>query len=116
MTTPTCLFCRIIAGEIPSKTVFEDDELFAFRDINPQAPVHVLLIPKRHIPMVSDLVDDDGSLMGTMMLRAAEIARQEGVSDSGYRLVINNGESASQSVFHIHLHLMGGRRFGWPPG
>ena len=116
MPTTDCLFCLIIAGGIPSKKVFEDDEFFAFRDINPQAPVHVLLIPKRHIPMVSALAEGDGALMGTMMLRAAEIARQEGVAGSGYRLVINNGESASQSVFHIHLHILGGRVFGWPPG
>ncbi|HEU5162370.1 MAG TPA: histidine triad nucleotide-binding protein [Thermoanaerobaculia bacterium] len=116
MATTDCLFCRIIAGEIPSKKVFEDGEFFAFRDINPQAQVHVLLIPKRHIPMVSALAPGDEGVMGTMMMRAAEIAKQEGVAESGYRLVINNGESASQSVFHIHMHILGGRRFGWPPG
>lgn len=116
MATTDCLFCRIASGEIPSKKVYEDGEFFAFRDINPQAPVHVLLIPKRHIPMVSALGDADGALMGELILRANEIAKQEGISDSGFRLVINNGESASQSVFHIHLHILGGRRFGWPPG
>jgi histidine triad (HIT) family protein len=111
-----CLFCRIIAGEIPSKKVFEDDAFFAFRDINPQAPVHVLLIPKKHIPMLSALERCDGALMGALVLRAAEIARQEGISESGYRVVVNNGESASQSVLHIHAHILGGRNFGWPPG
>jgi histidine triad (HIT) family protein len=116
MTTASCLFCRIIAGEIPSKKVFEDGDFFAFRDINPQAPVHVLLIPKRHIPMVSALAPEDAEAMGAMMLRAAEIARTEGIAESGFRLVINNGESASQTVFHIHLHILGGRTFGWPPG
>ena len=116
MAPAPCLFCRIIAGEIPSKKVFEDDAFFAFRDINPQAPVHVLLIPKRHIPMVSALGEGDGELMGNLVLRAAEVARQEGIAEGGYRLVINNGESASQTVFHIHLHLLGGRNFGWPPG
>ena len=116
MAPAPCLFCRIIAGEIPSKKVFEDDEFFAFRDINPQAPVHVLLIPKRHIPMVSALDEGDGELMGNLILRAADVARQEGIAKSGYRLVINNGESASQTVFHIHLHILGGRNFGWPPG
>ena len=116
MSDTDCLFCRIASGDIPSKKVFEDGEFFAFRDINPQAPVHVLLIPKRHIPMLSGLEKSDGALMGSLVLRAAEIARQEGISDSGYRFVVNNGESASQSVFHIHAHILGGRRFGWPPG
>ncbi len=116
MANDDCLFCRIAKGEIPSKKVYEDAEFFAFRDINPQAPVHVLLIPKRHIPMLSALQQSDEELMGSMMLRASGIAEQEEISDSGYRFVINNGESASQSVFHIHAHIMGGRRFGWPPG
>jgi len=111
-----CLFCKIIRGEIPAKVVFENDEVLAFRDIAPQAPTHVLVIPKRHIPTVNDLQADDAALVGRVMLAAAEIAKAEGLAESGYRLIWNCQEGAGQSVFHIHLHLLGGRGFGWPPG
>lgn len=109
-----CLFCKIIRGEIPSTKVFEDDSVFAFRDIHPQAPVHILVIPKQHIASVAEATDP--SLMGILMLRAAEIARNEGIEQTGYRLVCNHGEQAGQSVFHLHMHLLGGRPLHWPPG
>lgn len=112
----SCLFCRIAAGEIPAKKVHEDDEVLAFHDINPQAPAHVLVIPRRHIPSLDALTAEDTATIGTTMLRAAEIARSLNLHHDGYRTVINNGEGAGQTVFHIHVHLLGGRRFGWPPG
>ena len=111
----TCLFCRIIAGEIPSDKVYEDETVVAFRDINPQASTHVLVLPRKHIPRMVDVTEDDKLLLGEVAYRAAQIARTEGVGDS-FRMVINNGEDAGQSVFHIHFHILGGRRMGWPPG
>lgn len=113
---PECIFCKIIAGEIPSKTVFEDEEILAFEDVNPVAPTHVLIIPKRHIPTVNDLAAGHAELVGALFLRAKAIAAERGLSEDGYRLVMNCQEGAGQSVFHIHLHLLGGRPFGWPPG
>ncbi|GMW00854.1 MAG: histidine triad nucleotide-binding protein [Candidatus Hydrogenedentota bacterium] len=110
-----CLFCRIAAGEIPSQKVYEDETVFAFRDINPQAPTHILVIPKKHIARMSDCVAEDAALLGEVMYRAAEIARQEGVGD-GFRTVVNCGESVGQSVWHIHVHVLGGRPMHWPPG
>ncbi|NQT34092.1 histidine triad nucleotide-binding protein [bacterium] len=111
-----CLFCKIAAGEIPSEFVYEDDELVAFPDINPQAPHHVLIIPRRHIETVLDLTDDDAGLIGRMILAAGKIARELGLSQRGYRLLFNCKQDGGQEVYHIHLHLLGGRRMTWPPG
>jgi histidine triad (HIT) family protein len=111
-----CLFCKIVNGEIPSKKVYEDDQLFAFEDINPQAPMHVLIVPRRHIPTLNDLQGNDDSLVGSMIRRAASLARERGVDGSGYRTVFNCNSHAGQSVFHIHLHVLGGRSLSWPPG
>ena len=113
---PDCLFCKIIAGEIPGNKAFEDDLLFAFHDINSQAPTHILICPKEHIATLNDLTPEHAELIGNMHLRAAELAREHGHADSGYRVLFNCQEGAGQSVFHIHLHLLGGRGFGWPPG
>src|SRR5690349_19989790 len=110
----SCLFCRIVRGEIPAKLVAETPECVAFRDINPQAPTHVLVIPREHVPSISETTDP--ALVGRLALLAAEIERQEGITDSGYRTVINTGPDAGQTVFHIHLHLLGGREMRWPPG
>jgi histidine triad (HIT) family protein len=112
--SPDCLFCRIVRGEIPATLVAETEDCVAFRDINPQAPVHVLVIPRRHVPSLDALTDPE--LLGKVGLFAAEIARREGVAASGYRAVINTGEDAGQSVAHLHLHLLGGRKLKWPPG
>jgi len=111
-----CLFCRIVAGEVPAQVVYSDDELLAFRDIQPQAPVHVLVIPRKHIPTFGDLSDEDEVLVGRIARAAARIAEQEGVSKSGYRSVVNAGPDANQSVPHLHLHVLGGRPMSWPPG
>jgi len=110
-----CLFCRIIAGEIPSRKVFEDDHIFAFEDIQPGAPTHILLVPKRHLPGLAEAEAGDGSILGNLQLRAAAIARERGLN-TGYRTVLNVGPDAGQSVFHLHLHLLGGRHLAWPPG
>ncbi|WP_376690973.1 histidine triad nucleotide-binding protein [Wenzhouxiangella sp. EGI_FJ10409] len=110
------LFIKIIEREIPADIVFEDDELLAFRDINPQAPVHILIVPKRRIPTINDLGDDDAALVGRMVLAARKLAADEGLSSDGYRLVFNCNEHGGQSVYHIHLHLLGGRQMNWPPG
>jgi len=111
-----CLFCRIVSGEIPASKVYEDDEVMAFNDINPQAPLHVLVIPKRHISTTNDLSTQDDALIGTLVRRAAAIAREKGYADRGYRSVLNCNAEAGQTVFHIHLHLLAGRGLGWPPG
>lgn len=111
-----CLFCRMAAGDIQPDMVHEDDELIAFRDINPQAPLHVLVVPRRHIATTNELEGGDAALVGRMILAARKIAAAEGVADDGYRLVLNCNEGAGQSVFHLHLHLLAGRRLGWPPG
>ena len=111
-----CLFCRIAAGEVPSRKAFEDDTLVAFHDVNPQAPVHVLVIPRRHIATLNDLAPEDGPLVGAMLQRAAAIAKELGVAARGYRTVFNCNREAGQTVFHIHLHLLGGRPMHWPPG
>lgn len=115
-TDPDCLFCRIVAGELSSDRVHEDDLLVAFRDINPRAPTHVLLVPRRHIPSALDLTESDGPLLGRMFAVAADLARSMGIADDGYRLVSNVGRWGGQSVDHLHIHLMGGRSFTWPPG
>lgn len=110
------IFDKIIAREIPADVVYETDDVLAFRDINPQAPTHVLIIPKKRIATIDDIADEDERLMGKLFIAARDIARQEGIADSGYRVAMNCGENACQSVFHIHLHLLGGRGFEWPPG
>lgn len=112
----TCLFCRIIAGTAPASRIYEDDEIVAIDDISPQAPLHALVIPRRHIATLNDLQPDDDRLIGAMMRRAAAIAKERGVAERGYRTLFNCNRDALQSVFHIHLHVLGGRRFGWPPG
>lgn len=111
-----CIFCKIIAGTIPARIVYQDDAVLAFRDLNPQAPVHVLVIPRKHIATVNDLEADDAELIGKLFVAAREIAKDETVATPGYRLVMNTNAGAGQSVFHIHLHLLGGRPMGWPPG
>ncbi|MES9980878.1 MAG: histidine triad nucleotide-binding protein, partial [Candidatus Thiodiazotropha sp. 6PLUC5] len=105
-----CLFCKFVSGEIEPQTVYEDDDVLAFRDINPQAPCHVLIVPKRHISTLNDLKPEDAELMGKLYLAAAKVAKQEGLDEAGYRTVINCNEQAGQTVFHIHLHLLGGRQ------
>jgi histidine triad (HIT) family protein len=112
----SCLFCRIASGEIPASKVFEDDELLAFNDINPQAPLHVLVIPKRHIATTNDLAAPDDGLIGRIVRRGVAIAAEKGYAERGYRLVLNCNPEAGQTVFHIHAHLLAGRRLGWPPG
>lgn len=108
------LFSRIIAREIPADIIYEDDQALAFRDINPQAPVHFLVIPKKPIAMLSDASEDDRDLLGHLLLVAGKVAKQEGLED--FRLNVNNGAGASQTVFHLHVHVLGGRPFSWPPG
>jgi histidine triad (HIT) family protein len=110
-----CLFCRIAAGSIPSKLVHQDDECVAFQDIEPRAPVHVLIVPRRHIPSLAELADGDRDLVGHLQLTAARIARQQGLT-AGYRVVVNCGADGGQTVPHLHVHLLGGREFAWPPG
>ena len=110
-----CLFCKILAGRIPAKKVYEDEHTFAFDDINPQAPTHVLIIPRRHIVGLKEAEDSDAESLGRCQLVAAKIARERGI-ENGYRTVFNVGPGAGQSVFHLHLHLLGGRALGWPPG
>lgn len=110
------LFLKIVSREIPADIIYETDEVLAFRDINPQAPVHVLIIPKSHIRTVNDISDDQAELLGKLYLAARDIADAEGVSEAGYRLVMNCNRAAGQEVYHIHLHLLGGRNFSWPPG
>jgi histidine triad (HIT) family protein len=112
----SCLFCRIAAGEIPASKVFEDDELVAFNDINPQAPLHVLVIPKRHIATTNDLAAADDGLIGRIVRRASAIAAEKGYAERGYRLLMNCNGEAGQTVFHIHAHVLAGRHLGWPPG
>ncbi|HEY7368811.1 MAG TPA: histidine triad nucleotide-binding protein [Thermoanaerobaculia bacterium] len=109
-----CLFCKIASREIPSKAVFESDQIYAFEDIAPKAPTHVLVIPRKHIARLSDAAAEDAALVGEVAIAAASIARERGLAH--YRLIANNGEGAGQSVFHLHFHLMGGRPFSWPPG
>lgn len=116
MTIADCLFCRIVAGDVPATLVHEDDHLVAFEDVNPQAPTHVLVVPRRHIATLNDLTAEDHDLAGRMVRRAALIAAGRGLAEPGYRTVFNCNAAAGQSVFHIHLHLLGGRPLAWPPG
>ena len=111
-----CLFCRIVDGDIPAEVIYESDTALAFRDINPQAPTHVLIIPRRHISTINDLDATDEELVGSLFTAAKDVAQQEGLVEGGYRTVMNCGEGAGQSVFHIHLHILGGRLMNWPPG
>jgi histidine triad (HIT) family protein len=113
---PDCLFCKIVSGDIPAAIVYRDDRLIAFKDINPQAPLHVLIIPRRHIPSLNDLGGEDDDLVGEMVRRAAAIAREHGHAARGYRTVFNCNADAGQTVFHIHLHVLAGRGLTWPPG
>lgn len=111
-----CLFCKIVSREIQGKILFEDAELVAFSDIAPKAPTHALVIPKRHIVSLNEAVPGDAELLGRLMLAAQRVARDAKIADSGWRLVVNNGGDAGQSVFHVHLHVLGGRAMAWPPG
>ncbi|HVA54752.1 MAG TPA: histidine triad nucleotide-binding protein [Gammaproteobacteria bacterium] len=111
-----CLFCKMVRGEIKPSLVMEDDQLIAFRDINPQASTHILVVPRKHISTLNDLMPADAGIIDNMVLAAREIAKQEGIAASGYRLVMNCNQGGGQTVFHIHLHLLGGRAMQWPPG
>ena len=110
------LFEKIVAREIPAGIVYEDDLVIAFKDVNPKAPVHVLIVPKKVIPRIADAAPDDHKVLGHLLLKAAEVARQMNLTQTGYRLVINNGPDAGESVPHLHCHILGGRQLGWPPG
>lgn len=112
---PDCLFCKIVADEIPSDRLLQTDEVIAFRDIHPQAPTHVLVIPRRHVPDIDTLADDKGELLAALFAAVRNVAEQEGLA-KGYRVVTNVGAESGQSVFHLHLHVLGGRRMSWPPG
>ena len=116
MAETDCLFCRIVAGEIPATFVHQDDLIVAFEDINPRAPTHILLVPKRHVASAQELTEQDGSLLGGIFATSARIASERGIATGGYRVTTNVGRAAGQSVDHLHFHLMGGRSFSWPPG
>ncbi len=111
-----CLFCKMVQGEIKPDTVMETEDLIAFRDLHPQAPTHILVVPRRHIRTLNDLTPADAGLLGKMVLAGQQIARQEGIAEAGYRLVMNCNQGGGQTVFHIHLHLLGRRLMTWPPG
>lgn len=113
---PDCLFCRLAAGDIPATILYEDEHVLAFKDINPQAPTHLLVIPRRHISTLNDLTPEDDQIVGEVTRRAAALAREHGHADGGYRVVFNCNADAGQTVFHIHMHLLGGRKLTWPPG
>ena len=116
MTKDDCLFCKIAAKEIPSKNVWEGKDGVAFHDINPQAPTHIVLIPRKHMESIAEAGEEDRELLGSLLINARRIAREQGLENPGYRLVINCGPGAGQTVFHLHLHILGGRRMKWPPG
>ena len=111
-----CLFCRIASQDIPTQIVFENDTIIAFHDVNPQAPTHILVIPKKHISSMNHATIEDEALLGQLLLTAKNIAQKEGLTDSGYRLLFNTNQHGGQTVYHIHLHLLGGRQMTWPPG
>jgi len=115
-TVKDCIFCKIVRKEIPSNLVYEDDEFLAFEDINPQSPVHALIIPKSHIKSLNDIDEKNSAFFGKLMLVARNIAEERGVSKTGYRVVLNCGIEGGQTVFHLHVHILGGRRMVWPPG
>jgi histidine triad (HIT) family protein len=112
----SCLFCEIVAGRVPAKVAYQDEQVLAFHDINPQGPTHILVVPRRHITSLLDLSTEDDALVGTLVRRARDLAVEKGLDERGFRLVFNCGEDAGYSVYHIHLHLVGGRRMAWPPG
>lgn len=116
MTSADCLFCRIVAGQIPSSKVYEDDVCFAFNDISPQAPTHILIVPRDHVDSLDKASEKDSPTLGHLLLTAAEIARERGFAEDGYRVVINTNADGGQTVFHVHVHLLGGRPFVFPPG
>jgi histidine triad (HIT) family protein len=116
MRDPDCLFCKIIAGEIPGEFVHRDDLVVAIRDITPKAPTHLLLLPVEHVAAAADLTEGHAAMLGRLFSVAAKLAREAGIADSGFRIVTNSGTGAGQSVYHIHFHLLGGRSMGWPPG
>ena len=116
MSEPDCLFCRIVAGEIPADFIRRDDRSIVIRDINPQAPTHLLVIPQEHIESLNDASQKDEGLLGYLLRVAAKVANEAGLAEEGYRTVINNGAGAGQSVFHLHVHVLGGRPMNWPPG
>lgn len=111
-----CIFCKIVAGEIPASKVYDDDYVLAFNDINPQAPTHVLVIPKRHIESLATVAPEDGQLLGHLLTTASRLARETGLAERGYRVVLNIGQDGGMAVYHLHAHILGGRRMGWPPG
>ena len=111
-----CLFCRIVAGETPADIVYQDQDVVAFRDIDPQAPQHVLIVPRRHIESIATLTSEDGPRLASICISASKVASKLGIEKTGYRFLTNVGPDAGQAVFHLHFHLLGGRRFGWPPG
>lgn len=111
-----CIFCKIVNKEIPSKIIYEDKDIFAFNDINPQAPIHILLIPKEHFASLNAIPEEKKEILSSLLLKARQIAEEKGIAQSGYRIVLNTERDSGQEVFHIHLHLLGGRRMHWPPG
>ncbi|MEP0071963.1 MAG: histidine triad nucleotide-binding protein [Marinomonas sp.] len=111
-----CLFCKIVNGDIPATVLYEDDDVIAFEDIMPQAPTHFLVIPKRHISTLNDLTDNDAAVVGKLQITAAKVAKQKGISEEGYRVAMNCNEMGGQTVYHIHMHVLGGRQMAWPPG
>lgn len=111
-----CIFCKIVAKELPSKIVYEDDDILSFHDINPQAPVHLLVIPKKHIPSLAVVDESDEQILGKLLGKASYIAKKTGIAEDGFRVVINTNRDAQQTVFHLHLHILGGRLMSWPPG
>ncbi len=116
MSSSDCLFCKILAGDVPAELVYESNEAIAFRDINPKAPSHVLIIPRQHIETINDLGPGDAALVGKLFLVAQQVAKDEGIAENGYRVVMNCNADAGQTVFHLHLHMLGGRQLDWPPG
>lgn len=116
MSSINCIFCRIVSGEIQASIIYEDDLVIAFRDINPQAPKHILIIPRNHVDSMNKMSAEDKDLVGHLLIAASSIASQEGIAETGYRTVINTGEDGGQTVWHLHVHLLGGRSLGWPPG
>lgn len=111
-----CLFCKIISKKVPAKIIYEDESVLALEDINPQAPVHTLVIPKKHISTTLDIEEEDGALLGHLFRTAGEIAREKGIAERGFRLVVNTNPEAGQTVYHLHIHILGGRHMHWPPG
>jgi histidine triad (HIT) family protein len=112
----SCLFCEIVAGRVPAKVAYQDEQVLAFHDINPQGPTHILVVPRRHITSLLEMSPADDALVGSLVRRARDLALEKGLDERGFRLVFNCGEDAGYSVYHIHLHLVGGRKMGWPPG